>query len=73
MSRPIDVDSPSYLEGVGLANRILDTGEGGNASDWIRRWEIVAEFAHQNELVELYHQSAGCLATMREYVESQGS
>jgi hypothetical protein len=71
--RIVNLDSPSYLEGVRFANLALDAGQGANATDWVRIGEVNKTLAHRQEDVHWYHLAAGFTDTMREYIEAAGT
>lgn len=71
--RSVNLDSPSYLEGVRLANLLLDNGQGHTANDWVRLGEAAKTLAHNREDTGWYHLACGFTDTLREFTEEQGT
>jgi hypothetical protein len=70
MTRSVNLDSPAYLEGCSMANRVLDF-DSSYTDLWIAVAEAAAERADQNEDTEGYHWARGFLDTFREYTQDQ--
>jgi hypothetical protein len=73
MSHPriVDIDSPYYLAGTDMANRVLDSGGNILAGEWVKFADVAAKLHHLEENVTAYHFARGFGDTMREFVEGQ--
>lgn len=66
-----NTDHPQYAAGTGLANNLIDAGEGRNADYWLQCAEVAAQRAEARDDDGCYHLAKGLADALREYLEGR--